>query len=151
MRLPASRMRGCCGIPLQCPTHAAKLLLFDCCCCFSPQEPSAEITAAPVPYLPSWPVTPLFRPLKKQKWALHCLHKSTEGPGWACSEGWDRLFEADLSSLYGVSAEEGRITKISLGANNLEGLYFLLLSIYTSRHGVLVDILGTSSGQLSRE
>lgn len=52
---------------------------------------------------------------------MHCLYTSTDGPAWACSEGWDNLFETDLSSLYGVSAEAGRVTKISLGANNLDG------------------------------
>eukprot|EP00903_Cladosiphon_okamuranus_P021042 g19334.t1 len=60
-------------------------------------------------------------PQRKEKWALYCLFRSTNGPAWACSEGWDTLFESDLSSLYGVSTDKGRVTKISLGANNLEG------------------------------
>eukprot|EP00752_Nemacystus_decipiens_P005433 g4924.t1 len=61
------------------------------------------------------------KPERQEKWALHCLYQSTEGSGWACNEGWDNLFETDLSALYGVSTHEGRVTKISLGANNLEG------------------------------
>eukprot|EP00752_Nemacystus_decipiens_P005427 g4919.t1 len=60
-------------------------------------------------------------PERREKLALHCLYRSTEGPGWVCSEGWDGVFEANLSSLYGVSTEAGRVSKISLAANNLEG------------------------------
>lgn len=65
-------------------------------------------------------VTP-HRPERQEKMALHCLYKSTDGPGWACNEGWDSVFDSNLSTLYGVSTEAGRVTKISLGANNLEG------------------------------
>lgn len=55
---------------------------------------------------------------------MHCLYKSTGGPGWACNEGWDRILEANLASLYGVSTTAaGRVTKVSLGANNLEGSF----------------------------
>eukprot|EP00903_Cladosiphon_okamuranus_P015921 g14706.t1 len=60
-------------------------------------------------------------PERQEKWALHCLYQSTEGSEWACNEGWENLFEADPSSLYGVSTENGRVIKISLGSNNLEG------------------------------
>ena len=66
---------------------------------------------------------PFLRPERQEKWALHCLYKSTEGQAWACNEGWETLFEANISALYGVSTEAGRVTKISLGANNLEGAF----------------------------
>lgn len=83
---------------------------------FRHNQPKAGITRCPVS---SRHVSP--RPQSQEKWALHCLYKSTEGPGWLCSEGWDGVFDANLSSLYGVSTEAGRVTKISLGANNLDG------------------------------
>eukprot|EP00752_Nemacystus_decipiens_P012746 g11287.t1 len=60
-------------------------------------------------------------PERLEKWALYCLYKSTGGPGWACNKGWNSLFDTGLASLYGVSTAGGRVTKISLGANNLEG------------------------------
>lgn len=54
--------------------------------------------------------------------ALHALFKMTnEGAGWACKKGWDSVLEGDSSALFGVSTEGGRVTKISLGANGLEG------------------------------
>jgi len=65
---------------------------------------------------------PLPRPERQERWALHCLYKSTNGPGWACHDGWDNVFEGSVSSMLGVSAEKGRVTKISLGMNNMEGL-----------------------------
>lgn len=61
---------------------------------------------------------------------MHCLYNFTEGPAWTCSEGWDRVFEAELSSLYGVSTKGGRVTKISLGANNLEGVFFRFFFLF---------------------
>ncbi|CAM9404265.1 unnamed protein product, partial [Hapterophycus canaliculatus] len=63
----------------------------------------------------------LCRPQRQEKLALHCLYRSTNGGGWACSKGWDNLFEVNTSSLYGVTCEGGRVTKICLGANNLDG------------------------------
>ncbi|CAN0266102.1 unnamed protein product, partial [Scytosiphon promiscuus] len=60
--------------------------------------------------------------------ALHCLHESTNGPLWICDEGWDNVLTGSLSSVYGVSAESGRVTKISLGSNNLEGRCFFLIN-----------------------
>ncbi|CAM9167392.1 unnamed protein product, partial [Hapterophycus canaliculatus] len=60
-------------------------------------------------------------PERQERWALHCLYRSTNGPGWACKEGWGSLFEGDLSRTYGVSTVDGRVTKISLGANDLDG------------------------------
>ncbi|CAM9448764.1 unnamed protein product [Ectocarpus sp. 8 AP-2014] len=56
--------------------------------------------------------------------ALLPLYAATNGPGWACNKGWDGdgLFEGPFSSLFGVStSEEGRVTKIALGSNNLSG------------------------------
>lgn len=63
----------------------------------------------------------LGRPERQERLALHCLYRSTDGEGWACRKGWDNLFEVDPSSLYGVSTEGRRVTKICLGANNLDG------------------------------
>lgn len=89
------------------------------------QEPSAETSALLCPVPPAATAAAaeplLSSPQRKEKWALYCLYRSTDGPAWACSEGWRNLFEADLSSLYGVSTDKGRVTKISLGANNLDG------------------------------
>ncbi|CAN0197450.1 unnamed protein product [Scytosiphon promiscuus] len=61
------------------------------------------------------------QPERQERWALHCLYRRTNGPGWACNDGWNNLFEGDLSRTYGVSTVGGRITKISLGANDLDG------------------------------
>ncbi|CAN0135233.1 unnamed protein product [Pylaiella littoralis] len=60
-------------------------------------------------------------PERQEKWVLQCLYESTNGQGWACNLGWDNLFHGNLSDLFGVSTEDGRVTKISLGANNLIG------------------------------
>ncbi len=68
------------------------------------------------------PPYPFPRPDRQERWALHCLYKSTNGPGWACDDGWANLFEGSVSSIFGVAAEKGRVTKISLGMNNMEGL-----------------------------
>ncbi|CAM9486408.1 unnamed protein product [Scytosiphon promiscuus] len=67
--------------------------------------------------LQNWQSTPK----RQERLALHCLYRSTNGEQWACNKGWNNLFEVDPSSLYGVSTEGGRVTKISLGANNLDG------------------------------
>ncbi|CAM9617024.1 unnamed protein product, partial [Ectocarpus fasciculatus] len=60
-------------------------------------------------------------PERQDKQALHALYSSTNGPRWACNEGWDTLLETPLSCLYGVTTEGGRVTKICLGANGLDG------------------------------
>ncbi|CAM9291741.1 unnamed protein product [Ectocarpus sp. 4 AP-2014] len=60
-------------------------------------------------------------PERQDKQALHALYSSTNGPKWACNEGWDTLLETPLSCLYGVTTDGGRVTKICLGANGLDG------------------------------
>lgn len=63
-----------------------------------------------------------LRPQRLDKVALHALFKNTnEGAGWACKKGWGSVLEGDSSALFGVTTEGGRVTKISLGANGLEG------------------------------
>ncbi|CBJ31183.1 Hypothetical leucine rich repeat protein [Ectocarpus siliculosus] len=60
-------------------------------------------------------------PERQDKQALQALYSSTNGPKWACNEGWDTLLETPLSCLYGVTTEGGMVTKICLGANDLDG------------------------------
>ncbi len=81
----------------------------------SPREPTNALHPLVLPPLP--------RPERKERFALHCLHKSTNGSEWTCDQGWSDVLKGKLSSVYGVSVENGRVTKISLGANNMEGEY----------------------------
>lgn len=61
------------------------------------------------------------RPERQDRMALYCLYNSTNGECWACKNGWDSVLSGDLSTVFGVTTEEGRVTKINLGCNNLDG------------------------------
>jgi hypothetical protein len=65
---------------------------------------------------------PLFMLQKEasDRLALEALFKSTGGAGWVRNEGW--MTDADLKDWHGVTVdEEGRVTDLSLQANNLAG------------------------------
>jgi Leucine-rich repeat (LRR) protein len=65
---------------------------------------------------------PLFM-LPKQvsdRLALEALYKSCGGAGWERKDGW--MTDAGLGEWQGVTVDaEGRVTKLSLGGNNLAG------------------------------
>lgn len=52
---------------------------------------------------------------------MRALYNATNGPTWICNRGWDKILEDDKSTPYGVTMENGHVTKISLGVNNLTG------------------------------
>ncbi|CAN0348246.1 unnamed protein product, partial [Scytosiphon promiscuus] len=55
--------------------------------------------------------------------ALLVLYRSTNGPGWEKKRGWDT--RADLYKWHGVEVnDQGRVVKLSLGSNNLEGILY---------------------------
>lgn len=76
------------------------------------------------------------RPERQEKLALHSLFQATNGQGWMCKEGWETVFECDPSSCYGVTTEDGRVTKICLGCNNLDGTFFFARHAIPARGSV---------------
>ncbi|CAM9346593.1 unnamed protein product, partial [Hapterophycus canaliculatus] len=53
--------------------------------------------------------------------ALIALYNATGGAGWAHNKNWNT--GADLSRWDGVEVnDQGRVVKLSLGANNLRGI-----------------------------
>ncbi len=53
--------------------------------------------------------------------ALLALYRSTNGASWSNKDGWDT--DAALSQWHGVEANvHGRVVKLTLGRNNLEGI-----------------------------
>lgn len=89
-----------------------------------------NIFAAP-PRLPShtlpaaWPL-PTARPLpstmaSSDRASLVALFRATGGTGWKRSDNWNT--DADLSKWYGVKVNEhGRVVKLDLNRNNLQGM-----------------------------
>jgi len=51
--------------------------------------------------------------------ALVDLYEDTEGIGWMNQGGW--LQNCDISTWDGVTVEDGRVTRLVLNSNNLEG------------------------------
>ena len=51
--------------------------------------------------------------------ALVALYNATDGPNWENNTNW--LTEKDLSTWYGVSAQNGRVTSLNLWVNELNG------------------------------
>ena len=57
--------------------------------------------------------------LKSDYDALVALYNSTNGQGWGNNEGW--LTDKPVSEWFGVTADSGRVTRLSLGYNQLSG------------------------------
>ncbi|CAN0320031.1 unnamed protein product, partial [Scytosiphon promiscuus] len=55
----------------------------------------------------------------RDRHALIALYNATGGANWEDSTNWNT--DADLSEWYGVEVHEGRVVKLSLNGNNLEG------------------------------
>ena len=51
--------------------------------------------------------------------ALVALYEATDGPNWTDKTNW--LTDSDLSTWYGVTVSNGRVTKLELKENNLTG------------------------------
>lgn len=57
---------------------------------------------------------------------LVSLYRSTSGPGWKKKLNWDT--DADLGTWFGVKLKDlGRVVELSLGNNNLRGVFRHLL------------------------
>ncbi|MBN1185792.1 MAG: VCBS repeat-containing protein, partial [Bacteroidales bacterium] len=69
---------------------------------------SAEVSATPIP-----------TPLQVDSLALIALYDSTNGNGWTNNTNWKTTNR--VSSWYGITVENGRVTEINLGSNNLFG------------------------------
>ena len=69
---------------------------------------SPRVAPAPVEYS-----------LETDKAALIALYHSTNGPQWTKNKGW--LTDAPVSEWFGVTVEDGRVTKLELIENNLQG------------------------------
>ncbi|CAN0252383.1 unnamed protein product, partial [Scytosiphon promiscuus] len=55
----------------------------------------------------------------RDRHALIALYNATGGANWKNSLNWNT--DADLSEWYGVEVHEGRVVKLSLSDNELEG------------------------------
>ncbi|CAN0466625.1 unnamed protein product, partial [Scytosiphon promiscuus] len=55
----------------------------------------------------------------RDRHALIALYNATGGANWEDSTNWNT--DAGLSEWYGVEVHEGRVVKLSLHLNNLEG------------------------------
>jgi hypothetical protein len=58
-------------------------------------------------------------PIWKALQALHALFNSTDGPYWLNNTGW--MTNDDFCSWYGITCENGTVTKIDLSNNGLQG------------------------------
>ena len=57
--------------------------------------------------------------LDTDKAALIALYHITNGPQWINNKGW--LTDAPISEWHGVTVEGGRVVKLNLPSNNLQG------------------------------
>ena len=54
----------------------------------------------------------------KDSLALVALYNSTDGPNWTESTNW---LTGPVSSWFGITTHEGRVTEVDLGLNNMDG------------------------------
>lgn len=87
---------------------------------------STTVLAACSAHVLSLPKVPSARVLTDRD-ALVALFRSTDGAGWICKTSWDT--EHDISQWHGVTVNnEGRVVKLDLGSNNLQGMFGSLVS-----------------------
>ncbi len=94
--------------------------------------------------------------LATDKAALQALYNSTNGNNWTNNSGWD--FTTDpSSSWYGVTVADGRVTRLQLGNNNLNGSLpselgnlTELTHLYLNDNGYLNGSIPAELGDLSK-
>ena len=86
-------------------------------------------------------------PVLDDRAILTVLYHSCGGATWENSENW--LSEEPLSSWYGVKEvnEEGRVTKLNLCCNNLEGLSLFALNLSPFQCILFLRAASSGSGQ----
>jgi Leucine-rich repeat (LRR) protein len=80
--------------------------------------------------------------LEQDSLALVVLYNSTDGPNWYESDNW--LTASPLSSWFGVTVENGRLTRLELDDNNLSGSLPSEIGNWTA-----IERLGLPSNNLS--
>lgn len=67
--------------------------------------------------------------------SLVALFRATGGTSWKRSDNWNT--DADLSKWYGVKVnDQGRVVKLDLNRNNLQGIIRVSLYIFVYLHVV---------------
>ena len=71
------------------------------------------------------------------KQALVALYNATDGENWAYNENW--LSEEPISTWYGVTVNDGRVTELALDSNQLTGTIPTELGNLTDLQGLYLD------------